>query len=26
VHAAHAPGTFAGRDVTIGTTDFGVRH
>jgi uncharacterized protein YkwD len=26
VHAAHAPGTFAGRDVTIVTTDFGVRR
>ncbi len=26
VHAARAPGTFAGRDVTIVTTDFGVRR
>jgi uncharacterized protein YkwD len=26
VHVAHAPGTFAGRDVTIVTTDFGVRR
>jgi uncharacterized protein YkwD len=26
VHAAHAPGTYAGRDVTIVTTDFGVRR
>lgn len=26
VHAAHAPGAFAGRDVTIVTTDFGVRR
>ena len=26
VHVAHAPGTFGGRDVTIVTTDFGVRR
>jgi len=26
VHAARAPGTFGGREVTIVTTDFGVRH
>jgi uncharacterized protein YkwD len=26
VHAAHAKGAFAGRDVTIVTTDFGVRR
>lgn len=26
VHVAQAPGTFAGRDVTIVTTDFGVRR
>ena len=26
VHVAAAPGTFAGREVTIVTTDFGVRH
>ncbi len=26
VHVAHAPGVYHGRDVTIVTTDFGVRH
>jgi uncharacterized protein YkwD len=26
VHAAHAPGVFKGLEVTIVTTDFGVRH
>jgi uncharacterized protein YkwD len=26
VHAATAPGTYGGREVTIVTTDFGVRH
>jgi len=26
VHVATAPGTYAGREVTIVTTDFGVRH
>jgi uncharacterized protein YkwD len=26
VHVAAAPGTYAGREVTIVTTDFGVRH
>jgi uncharacterized protein YkwD len=26
VHVAAAPGTFQGREVTIITTDFGVRH
>lgn len=26
MHAAHAPGTYAGRDVTIVTTDFGIRR
>jgi uncharacterized protein YkwD len=26
VHSASAPGTFGGREITIVTTDFGVRH
>jgi hypothetical protein len=26
VHVARAPGVFGGREVTIITTDFGVRH